>query len=143
MTVQTPAASNNVAGKNLDAAYVVAKANTAAAPAASTQLYAAQAAQAAAEFDLLNHHLAQGRITPVKILAGNVFGPAGTAALSIPASDVVTTALKATVTAIGTPAAGFQQTTNQAALDAANLALLWQCIAKAYTTPNFIINSPL
>lgn len=141
MSVTTPAASQDVAGKNLDVAYAALKTNVSAAPAASTQLYAAQAAQAAAELDLLNHQLSTGRVTAAKILAASVFGPLGTAALSIPATDLATTALKATVTAIGTPAAGFQQTTNQAALDAANLALLYQCLAKSYTTANFILAS--
>jgi hypothetical protein len=131
----------DVAGKTLDAAYTAIKATVSAAPAASPQLYGAQAAQAAAEFDLLNHNLASGRLSPVKILAANVFGSAGGSSLTIPSIDLVTTALKATVTAIGTPAAGFQQTSEQAALDAANLALLYQCIAKSYTTPAFILAS--
>jgi hypothetical protein len=78
---------NDIAGVTLDGAYSTLKTNVSNAPAASPQLYGAQAAQAAAEFDLVNHHLGTGRLNASAILAASIFGAGFTSALVIPSND--------------------------------------------------------
>jgi|ERR1700733_1360181 len=140
MTVTSKA--GDTAGAVLDTAYTALKANVTAAPAASPQLYGAQAAQANAERDLLFHQLSTGRLTAHTILAASVFGPLGTAALSIPASDITSTNLQTVVNAIST-AASPQQSFNLQLKDQLEKEFLSHLMGHGYTTPAFILNSSL
>jgi hypothetical protein len=135
--------SRDIAGAAIDAKVSAIAATVSAAPANTVQSAALSAAQLQAQSESVFQKLATGRLAASTVLAASVFGPAGTAALTIPASDIATTALQSQITALGTPAAGFQQSSENQLLDNLQRQLLSVALAKGYTTPAAILAASL
>jgi hypothetical protein len=136
------AKTNDVTGVTLDAQNTALGTLVSNAPANSTQYNAAVAAQTKQQAELVAHHLRTGRLTAHTVLAASVFGPTGAAALSIPASDITTTALQTNINAIVTTASP-QQAWNLQLKDKFEREFLAVLIAKGYTTAANVLAAAL
>lgn len=138
MTVTAKA--NDTAGVALDAKNTALAASISAAVANSTQLAALTAAQAQLQTEIIHNHFKTGRLSGASILAASIFGPTGASALSIPASDIATTALNTNITAL---AAKTATPYINNLLEQNRRELVAVCIAKGYLTQANVLASSL
>jgi hypothetical protein len=134
--------TNDVNGIALDTSNTALTTAISAAAANSPQLAALTTAQMNLQAALVLHHLQTGRLTAHTVLAASVYGPTGAAALSIPASDISTTALQTAINAAVTSASP-QQSFNQQLKDQNEREFLAVLLAKGYTSAASILAASL
>jgi len=144
------AKTNDPAGVALDVQNTALTTDIAAAPANSVQYQDLVTKQKSFDEQIVLRQLATGRLSAATVLAASVFGSAGSSALSIPSTDVATTALQTRITALSAaiPARGTAgwQTFNQTQsdeLDEAQRELLATVINKGYGTAANILAASL
>jgi hypothetical protein len=144
------ARSSDVAGTLLDTQSSALTTAIAAAAAGSVQLASLTATQKTLQEQIVARHLTTGRLSAAVVLAatvnsgGMVWGAAGgSGQLVIPTRDADTTALQTRITALGTPAAGFQQSSENQLLNQLNRELLTTVINKGYGSAAAILSSNL